>query len=128
VAAFKTVRALVIGYTPGEGGRSGTLGSLVLGLRDGEVLRPIGNVGSGFSERSLHAIREALDEMAVPELPIAGDVPAGTTLVAPKLVAAVRYREWTRAGRLRAPSFKGFTDDPVAAVTWAEEGPSPLLA
>jgi bifunctional non-homologous end joining protein LigD len=123
IAAFKNVRAMVIGFTAGEGGRTGTFGSLVLGLWDGQMLRPIGAVGSGFSDRSLRAIKQALDEMVVTALPVVGELPAGTTLVEPKLVAVVQYREWTTAGRLRAPSFKGFTDDPGEGVTWAEEGP-----
>lgn len=123
VAAFATVRAVVTGFTPGEGGRSGTFGSLLLALWDGDRLRPIGTVGSGFDDRSLRAIRGALDEMVVAELPIEGEIPRDAVLVRPALVAAVQYREWTSAGRLRAPSFKGFTDDPSEAITWEAEGP-----
>jgi bifunctional non-homologous end joining protein LigD len=123
VAVFEIVRGVVIGYTPGDRGRAATFGSLVLGLWDGEVLRPIGTVGSGFGDRSLRAIKDALDQMVVAKVPISGEVPRDTVFVEPSLVAAVQYREWTRAGRLRAPSFKGFTDDPPATVTWASEGP-----
>ena len=46
-----------------------------------------------------------------------------TTWVEPRLVAMIRYKHWTTAGRVRAPSFKGFTDTPAAAVTWEAEGP-----
>jgi len=35
----------------------------------------------------------------------------------------VQYKEFTSVGRLRAPSFKGFTDDEPSSVTWEEEGP-----
>jgi bifunctional non-homologous end joining protein LigD len=31
--------------------------------------------------------------------------------VEPRLVARVEFREWTRAGTLRAPAFKGLRDD-----------------
>lgn len=41
----------------------------------------------------------------------------------PQLVALVEFREWTQVGRLRAPVFKGFTDDQHGDVTWEIEGP-----
>ena len=123
--AFKSLRAIVGGFTAGDGGRRDGFGALVLGLLVGERLRWIGSVGSGFSEREVRAIRRALDEMAVADSPFEPhpEMPAGITWVAPELVAVVQYKEWTRAGRLRGPSFKGFTDEPAAAVTWGSEGP-----
>lgn len=125
IGNFKQVRAVVGGFTPGTGGRSGTFGSLLLGLWDGDRLRWIGSVGSGFNETALRAIKNALVEMEVDECPFHQDpdFPNGSAWVAPQLVAMVRYKQWTSAGRVRAPSFKGFTDDAVAAVTWTEEGP-----
>ena len=127
VGHFKQLRAVVGGYTPGSGGRAATLGSLLLGLSDGDRLRWIGAVGSGFDAQSLRAIRKALDEMRVVESPFHPDpaIPAGSTWVEPRLVAMVRYKQWTAAGRVRAPSFKGFTDDQVESVTWSREGPEP---
>lgn len=125
IGYFKQVRAIVGGYTAGTGGRTSTFGSLLLGLADGDRLRWIGAVGSGFSDGSLRAIRTALDEMAIDESPFRADagMPSGCTWVEPQLVAMVRYKQWTAAGRVRAPSFKGFTDTPLDAVTWAVEGP-----
>lgn len=125
IARFHQIRAIVGGFTPGEGGRSSTFGALLLGLSEGSRLRWVGAVGSGFSESSLRAIRAALDEMTVAESPFAPDagIPRGATWVAPHLVAVVRYKEWTTAGRLRAPSFQGFSDAAAASATWTEEGP-----
>jgi bifunctional non-homologous end joining protein LigD len=37
--------------------------------------------------------------------------PRGAVWVAPRLVAEVEFREWTQAGVLRAPSYKGLRDD-----------------
>ena len=51
------------------------------------------------------------------------DLPVGTIWVMPQLVARVEFKEWTRAGRLRVPSFKGFVADPSEAITWDAEGP-----
>lgn len=125
IASFRTVRAVVGGFTPGEGGRGGAFGALLLGLWEGGRLRWIGSVGSGFSDESLVAIRGALDEMRSEVSLFVEEeaMPRRAMWVAPQLVAMVQYRQWTSAGRLRAPSFKGFTDDPVEAVTWAAEGP-----
>lgn len=125
IPQFHQVRVVVGGFTPGEGGRSGAFGSLLLGMWDGPRLRWVGAVGSGFNESSLWAIRAALDEMAVEESEFVPDsgMPRRATWVAPHLVAVVRYKEWTAAGRLRGPSFQGFSDVPVDSVTWEAEGP-----
>lgn len=125
VPHLRIVRALVGGFTAGEGGRSGTFGSLVLGLGEGTQLRWIGSVGTGFEDAALLAIRSALDEMTVGDSPFRSDpdLPAGTTWVVPHLVARVEFKEWTRAGRLRAPSFKGFVSEPAEGITWEAEGP-----
>ena len=122
---FRSVRALVVGFTEGEGGRSGGFGALVLGLPDGDSMRWIGSVGSGFSESNVRSIRGALDQMAVDESPFAAEaqIPGRITWVEPALVAMVQYKQWTGAGRLRGPSFKGFTDDAIDTITWQSEGP-----
>ena len=122
---FRSVRALVVGFTEGEGGRSGGFGALILGLPDESTMRWIGSVGSGFSEADVRSIRTALDQMAVPESPFETGVqiPGQITWVEPALVAMVQYKQWTGAGRLRGPSFKGFTDTPVGEVSWQAEGP-----
>jgi len=124
IAVFRTMRAVVGGFTEGEGGRAGTFGALLVGLWDGVVLRWVGAVGSGFSDAALAAIRAALDEMTVADCPFAGDpqMPEATW-VHPQLVAAVQFKEWTAAGRLRAPSFRGFVGDPPETITWETEGP-----
>lgn len=125
IGNFRQLRAVVGGYTRGTGGRESSFGALLLGLHDGDKLRWIGAVGTGFSNRSLDAIRSALGEMVAAERPFHPDreLPKGSTWVHPQLVAMVRFKEWTSAGRVRAPSFLGFTDDPAAAITWEEEGP-----
>ncbi len=125
IARVDQVRAVVGGWLPGESSRAPTFGSLLLGLVDNGQLRYIGSVGTGFSGATLQAIRAALDELAAASSPFhpGSDLPAGARFVEPSLVALVEFKEWTRAGKLRAPSFKGFTDDDWAATTWASEGP-----
>lgn len=125
ISVVRRVRAVVGGFTPGEGGKTGAFGALLLGLWADDGLAWIGGVGSGFNDAALAAIRGAFDEMVVDESPFAAepDLPGDATWVHPHLVALVQYKEWTSAGRLRAPSFKGFTDDLVSEVTWEREGP-----
>ncbi len=119
------VRAVVGGYLPGERSRASTFGALLLGLADGDTLRYIGSVGTGFTGATLQAIRTALDEMYTDSSPFERhiDIDTSAVFVEPRLVALVEFKEWTRARKLRAPSFKGFTDDDWQAVTWAAEGP-----
>jgi bifunctional non-homologous end joining protein LigD len=126
IGYFKQLRAVVGGFTQGTGGRTSTFGALLLGLWHGDRLRWIGAVGSGFNDRSLVAIRTALDAMTIADSPFhpVAEIPRGSIWVQPQLVAMVRYKEWTAGGRVRAPSFLGFTDDPIDVVTWEVEGPA----
>ena len=119
-----TVKALVAGFTPGERGRASTFGALLLGLREGDALRWIGAAGTGFSDEALGSIRQSLDELRIERSPFHHDreIPKATW-VRPQLVAVVEYRNWTGAGRLRRPVFKGFSDDDPEAITWDAEGP-----
>ncbi len=125
ITRFRQARAVVGGFTAGSGGRADTFASLLLGLWSGKDLRWIGSVGSGFSDRDLVAIRAALNSMQIDTSPFVdtSQIPSDAVWVEPQLVALVQYKEFTAAGRLRGPSFKGFTDDDLGEVTWEREGP-----
>lgn len=122
----RSARFVVGGYLPGEGGRTSSFASLLLGLWDGGVLRFTGAAGSGFDDHALRAIRAALDEMTRPSSPFQSEdaIPRGAVWVEPSLVAVVEFREWTHDHHLRAPVFKGFVMEPVESVTWEAEGPA----
>jgi len=124
IANVRDMRALVVGFTPGEGGRAGGFGALVLALDDGEAVRWVGNVGTGFTDAQVASIRSALDLMVSdrPRFHETDGLPEATW-VEPMLVASIGYRDWTAAGRLRHPRFRGFTDDLSDAITWEAEGP-----
>ena len=126
ITRFRQVRAMVGGYLPGDGARSQAFGALLLGLWDAGSLRWIGAVGSGFGDPALRAIRETLDVLGVADSPFLADpdLPGNAVWVEPRLVALVQYKEYTSAGRLRGPSFKGFTDDDATTITWEREGPA----
>ena len=107
--------AVVAGWKPGEGGRSGRIGSLLLGVHGERGLEFAGHVGTGFSAATLTSLGRQLDRLRRDRSPFAIEVPrehARTAVwVEPVLVAEVEYTEWTRDGRLRHPSYKGLRDD-----------------
>ncbi|MET0831562.1 MAG: non-homologous end-joining DNA ligase, partial [Acidimicrobiia bacterium] len=102
ITRFRTARAVVGGWLPGERARAGTFGSLLLGLWTDDGLQWVGAVGSGFSDASLAAIRAALDQMRVERSPFLPDpaMPRNAVWVEPALVAMVQYKDFTDVGRL----------------------------
>jgi bifunctional non-homologous end joining protein LigD len=109
--------AVVVGWTEGTGNRQGTIGSLVLALYKGDELVYIGNVGTGFNQRSLDDALRRLKGLGEAPAPFDSKVIKSraelrkATWVPPTLVAKVEYRQLTDAGRLRAPAFIEFRDD-----------------
>jgi bifunctional non-homologous end joining protein LigD len=111
------------GWTPGEGGRAGELGALAAGVMEDGRLRYAGKVGTGFTAATLAMLRRELEPLRRESSPFEGrQPPRGTVWVEPRLVAAVEFREWTRSGTLRAPSFKGLRPEKEPQDCIREEG------
>ncbi len=118
---------VICGWTKGQGRRSGTFGSLVLGVREGKEYRWVGNVGTGFNDKTIDELLTKLRPLeratsvfaAPPKMPKIrkGDV----VWVEPKLVCEVEFLEWTHDGHLRAPSFQGLRDDKSARAVKRED-------
>ena len=110
-----TQDCVILGWTPGQGGRSGTFGALLVGAFDDGELIWIGQVGTGFTRDKLDRILEALEPLKRPTPPIDDPELAkvkGATFVEPELVCEVEYLEITKSTKkMRAPSFKGLRDD-----------------
>ncbi len=103
-----TSEFVVGGYSQGSGERAATFGALLLGYYEDGRLRYAGNVGSGFDRDHLAEIRRRLTELRSDRCPFADKPPLGkakVTWVRPLLVAEVKFAQWTRDGRLRAPVF-----------------------
>ncbi len=102
----------IVGHTAPKRGRAG-LGALHLALREGGQWVYAGRVGTGFDDKLLRELREALDAAPRSDPPPAGPVPKGDehTWVEPLLVAEVRYKETTADGQLRHPVFLRLRDD-----------------
>jgi bifunctional non-homologous end joining protein LigD len=112
------------GWQPGEGRRSGSVGSLLLGVHDssgepertpGPELRYAGKVGTGFSDAELVRLAGLLAELRVAEPPFTPpppDLVARTARwVRPELVAEVLFGEWTSEAILRHASYLGLRND-----------------
>jgi bifunctional non-homologous end joining protein LigD len=107
---------VVAGYTKGQGRRT-RLGSLVLAVNERRGLRWVGNVGTGFTEKTLDELLTRLRPLERSDSPLA-ETPkmprvkkADIVWVEPEVVVQVDFAEWTHDGHLRAPSFLGFRDD-----------------
>jgi bifunctional non-homologous end joining protein LigD len=103
------------GWKPGEGGRAGWVGSLIAGVySEGELLY-CGHVGTGFTQQTLRMLGDRLGALRRDTSPFSPKVPVDDARTAkwtePVLVAEVEFREWTKTGRLRAPSYKGLRND-----------------
>lgn len=121
---IRRTSALVAGWKPGEGGRSGRIGSLLLGQHGPAGLEYAGHVGTGFTTATLTMLTERLAPLRRADSPFAAPIPRmyakDAVWVEPVLVAEVDYSEWTRDGRLRHPSYKGLRDDVQAAAVVRE--------
>jgi bifunctional non-homologous end joining protein LigD len=114
VKAVRRQDCVIVGWTRGKGGRSSTLGSLLLAVYEDGRLRYVGNVGTGFTHSFLERLLPELQEREQkrPEVEVPPDPRLrGARWLRPELVCEVEYQGWTGDGRLRAPSFKGIRTD-----------------
>ncbi len=117
------------GFTDPAGTRVG-FGALLLGVSDSDGLRYVGKVGTGFSDAALADLGRRLREMEVEASPFVTGldrVPGRAHWVSPKLAATVAFSEWTNAGGIRHPSFRGLRDEEpaVSPVTRAARKSAP---
>lgn len=115
-ALLQTQEVVIGGWTPGEGRRSASLGSLLLGAHDDDGrLCYLGHVGTGFTEAALRALLDRLLPLTTPAAPFDGEVPREharrARWVRPELVGEVVYRTLTRDGRLRHAAWRGLRPD-----------------
>jgi bifunctional non-homologous end joining protein LigD len=107
---------VIAGWLPGKGRREGELGALLVGYYDDGKLKYAGKVGTGFDATDLRLLRERLAPLERDQSPFDGRQPEKDSIfVEPELVAEVEFSEWTNAGTMRHPSYKGLRDDKPAA-------------
>ncbi|MFG6278361.1 ATP-dependent DNA ligase [Microbacterium sp. 5K110] len=110
----RTQEVVIGGIRPGKGNRSGTIGSLLVGVPSPDGLRYAGRVGSGFGERTLAALSDLLEPLRTDTDPFVG-VPAADASdalwVRPDLVGEVEFAEFTPGGILRQARWRGLRPD-----------------
>jgi bifunctional non-homologous end joining protein LigD len=108
----------IAGWVRGAGARE-RLGSLVLARRDenGDLVYA-GNVGTGFTERTIDELLATLRPLGRTTSPLArvpDDVrlrPPRVVWTEPRLLADVEFTEWTHDAHVRAPVFRGVRHEP----------------
>jgi len=126
VKASQEQEVVIVGFTAPRRSRK-YFGALVLAVREGEGWKYAGRAGTGFNAETLRSLYEKLVPLITKVKPIAEKVPdvANTTWVKPKLVAEVKFTEWTSAGEMRHPVFLGLRADKKATDV-VREKPKPL--
>jgi bifunctional non-homologous end joining protein LigD len=112
IKAFATQELAIVGYVPGKGAAANGIGALLLAVNEGGELVYAGKVGTGFSSKQRKELLEELrkDEVDQPQVRGAPRM-RDAHWVKPRLVAQVRFTEWTSDGKLRHPSFQGLRPD-----------------
>ena len=129
----QTQEVVVVGYTRGQGRRSGGFGALVVAVHEAGGLRWAGNVGTGFSDGEIERLLGLLKPLERKEPPL-NEVPrmprirrSDVVWVEPRLVAEVEFAEWTRERRLRAPVYLRLREDKAASDVRRERAPVPTV-
>jgi len=120
---------VVGGWSEGQGGRSGSIGSLAVGCwgldrptgTSTGRLHYVGLVGSGLSQDLIRQLTEVFARTARDDSPFAERLLGHLHFAEPLLVAEVAYSEVTESGTLRQPSLQGFRTDLRAAEVLADE-------
>ena len=112
IKCTKRQEFVIGGYTDADGSRTG-FGALLLGVYEGDDLRYVGRVGTGFNQKSLTDITKKLRALEIKKVSFDLAAPKGRGLhwIKPRLVCEVSFAEITGDGSLRAPVFHGLRSD-----------------
>lgn len=124
VRNWRRQELVIGGWMPGEGGRSGRVGSLLVGYYDStpdearDLERPplliyAGGVGSGFTNDEIDRLTRMLTARSRETTPFDVGAPkrAGARFCEPDLVCEAKFTEWTHEGTLRQPVYLGLRED-----------------
>ena len=116
------------GYTPPQGARK-YFGAILVGYYEGKKLKFAGKVGTGFTSKTLSMLHKKFQSQRRDDCPFV-DLPSkqggqwvqGITpsmmkkmhWVNPVFVCEIKFAEWTRDKKLRAPVFLGLREDKKA--------------
>lgn len=102
-----TQHAWIGGWTYSDKGFSG----LLIGVRQGKKLVPIGGVGTGFPRKLVDWLEPRLKELETDKSPFSAPIPRKSSRTVhwakPQLIAGIEHTSWTNDGVLRQASCKG---------------------
>ena len=106
---------VIAGYTEPRGTRS-YFGSLVVGLYRGKDLIYVAHTGGGFNEQTLAKLYKLMQPLKTADSPFKVKPKTNEPVqwVKPKLVAEVKFSEWTADEKMRQPIFLGLREDKKA--------------
>ena len=111
VKNFRRQEFVVGGWLGGAGARAGRIGALLVGYQGDGGLCYAGRVGTGFNDAELERLAGKVGPLRRDSSPFAPPLPSDVARmgqwIEPRLVVEVAFTEWTSAGTLRAPSYKG---------------------
>ncbi len=112
IKARQQQEAVIGGFTEPRGSRR-LLGSLILGVYDGDDLAYIGRAGGGFTDRLLEEVHAKLAPLVQTKCPFKEKPKTDTrpTWVRPELVCEVNFLTWGGDGHVREPIFMGLRED-----------------
>jgi len=115
IKTSKRQEAVIVGFTAPRRTRP-FFGALTLAVREKGGWRYIGHVGTGFSHETLKELHGKLIKLKTAKSAFAEKTKdeAVTTWVRPKLVAEVKFTEWTSSGEMRHPVYLGLRADKEA--------------
>lgn len=127
--AQQTAEFVLGGFTPGEGWRASTFGSLLMGFYDdaGSFIYA-GSVGTGFDEKLLNETMRRIGPLKTNKCPfLKKPVDKRDAIwLEPQVIIEVKFMDWTRDGHLRTPVFLRFRDDKLPQEI-KKEKPVPLI-
>ncbi|MEJ1176775.1 non-homologous end-joining DNA ligase [Agrobacterium sp. CMT1] len=102
---------MIVGYEPSMSA-SGGFASLLLAAYDGDELRYVGSVGTGFKERAANELRRTLDKLTwrKKKPPVAYSGRRRVVWVQPTLIAEIEFRQMTPDRKLRHAAYKGLRE------------------
>jgi bifunctional non-homologous end joining protein LigD len=112
IKTSKRQEVVIVGFTAPRRSRP-FFGALVLAVREKNAWRYIGHVRTGCGHKTLEELHGKLMQLKAAKSPFPAKVKhqAVTTWVRPSLVAEVKFTEWTTAGEMRHPVYRGLRTD-----------------
>lgn len=100
------------GFTEPRSSRA-YFGALLLGVFENGRFIYVGHAGTGFSQNKLEELYGLMVPLEVSKSPFEEVIKTNEKAhwVKPKLVAEVKFSEWTKAGKMRQPVFLGLRSD-----------------